>query len=71
MRDGKWKLVAKENRPWELYDMVNDRSELHDLAAKNPKRVDALSAKWNTWAARSDVLPLGAWRAEAKSPPTE
>ncbi len=65
IRDGKWKLVAKENQAWELYDMEKDRSELHDLAAKNPKKVADLSAKWDAWAARSDVLPLGAWRAKA------
>lgn len=67
IRDGKWKLVAKENQPWELYDLENDRSELHDLAAKNPKQVAALSAKWDAWAARSDVLPLGAWRGKAQA----
>jgi len=64
IRDGEWKLVAKENQPWELYDMAKDRSELHDLAAKNPKKVAALAAKWEAWAARSDVLPLGAWRGK-------
>lgn len=67
VRDGKWKLVAKENQSWELYDMEQDRSELHDLAAKNPKLVNTLSAQWDAWAARSDVLPLGAWRASAKA----
>ena len=65
IRDGKWKLVAKENQAWELYDMEKDRSELHDLAGGNPKKVADLSAKWGAWAARSDVLPLGAWRAKA------
>ena len=71
MRDGKWKLVAKEKQPWELYDMENDRSELHDLAAKNPKKVATLSAKWDAWAARSDVLPLGAWRAPEQAAKSE
>lgn len=66
IRDGKWKLVAKENHSWELYDMSNDRSELHDLSATNPKKAAELAAKWDAWAARSDVLPLGAWRAQAK-----
>jgi arylsulfatase len=65
IRDGKWKLVAKENQPWELYEMEKDRSELHDLAAKNPRKVAELSATWDAWAARSDVLPLGAWRGKA------
>jgi len=66
IRDGKWKLVAKENQPWELYDMEQDRSELHDLATANSKKAAELSAKWDAWAARSDVLPLGAWRGQAK-----
>ena len=66
IRDGKWKLVAKENQPWELYDISSDRSELHDLSANNSKKAAELAAKWDAWAARSDVLPLGAWRAPAK-----
>jgi arylsulfatase A-like enzyme len=68
VREGKWKLVAKENQPWELYDMENDRSELHDIAAKQPKKVSELSTKWDTWAAKSDVLPLGGWRAQPQPP---
>lgn len=64
IRDGKWKLVAKENSPWELYDMEADRSELHDLASSEPARVKALSAAWDAWARRADVLPLGAWRGK-------
>ncbi|MGH9840406.1 MAG: arylsulfatase [Blastocatellia bacterium] len=63
IRDGKWKLVAKENQPWELYDIEADRTEMSDLAAKMPAKVKELSAKWDAWAARAKVLPLGAWRA--------
>ncbi len=62
VRGGKWKLVAKEGQPWELYDMEADRTEMNDLAAKFPKRVSELSAKWDAWAARVNVLPLGTWR---------
>ena len=68
VRDGEWKLVAKENQPWELYDMDRDRSELHNLAATNLKKTAALAAKWDAWAARSDVLPLGGWRATNSVP---
>jgi len=64
VRDGRWKLVAKENQPWELYDTEEDRSELNDLADANPKKAKELAAKWDAWAARVDVLPLGAWRGE-------
>jgi arylsulfatase A-like enzyme len=67
IRDGKWKLVAKENKPWELYDIEADRTEMNDLGAKHPDRVKELSAKWDAWAARANVLPLGAWRAPAQS----
>ena len=64
VRDGQWKLVAKENKPWELYDMSKDRSELHDLAEKMPARVGQMAAAWDAWAERSMVLPLGAWRGK-------
>jgi arylsulfatase A-like enzyme len=64
VRDGKWKLVAKENAPWELYDMEADRTEMHNLAEQYPEVVERLAAAWDRWAARAQVLPLGAWRAE-------
>lgn len=67
IRDGQWKLVAKENQPWELYDMVVDRSELHDLAETHPGRVQQMSAWWSEWAARANVLPLGGWRTDSKT----
>ncbi len=66
IRDGRWKLVAKENQPWELYDIDADRSELHDLAATMPDKVKELETKWNAYAARADVLPLGAWKGQAQ-----
>ncbi len=62
VRDGKWKLVAKADEPWELYDMETDRTEMHDLASKNLAKVKDLTAKWDVWAARANVLPLGAWK---------
>jgi arylsulfatase len=63
VRLGDWKLVAKENRPWELYDLARDRSELNDLADANPSRVTELSDLWERYAERANVLPLGTWRA--------
>jgi arylsulfatase len=62
IREGRWKLVAKENQPWELYDLDADRAELRDLAPVQPERVKSMAAAWDAWAARADVLPLGAWR---------
>ncbi|MFP4383145.1 MAG: arylsulfatase [Spirochaetia bacterium] len=61
VRDGSWKLVSKtvdgENGPWELYDMNEDRTELSDLAAKDPGRVKNMAAMYNQWAERCGVLP--------------
>lgn len=67
VRDGPWKLVGKENQPWELYDMKRDRTELHDLASSEPVKARELAAKWDAYAARADVLPLGSWRAKEKA----
>ncbi|APW61630.1 Arylsulfatase [Paludisphaera borealis] len=64
VRDGDWKLVAKENESWELYNIAADRAEQHNLASSQPERVKDLAAQWDAYAARADVLPLGAWRAE-------
>ncbi len=65
IREGSWKLVAKEDKPWELYDLAADRTEQHDLAAAQPERVQQLVAKWDAWAKRANVLPLGTWKAKA------
>ncbi|MEZ5963156.1 MAG: arylsulfatase [Planctomycetota bacterium] len=66
VRDGAWKLVAKEGRPWELYDVVRDRGEMHDVAAEHRDRVQAMAATWQAWAERANVLPLGAWRGRVR-----
>jgi arylsulfatase A-like enzyme len=50
IRMGKWKLVAKDRGPWELYDMEADRSELNDLAKSQPDRVKAMQQAWEAWA---------------------
>jgi len=66
IRDGDWKLVAKENKPWELYNLKTDRSETHNLAAEKPELAKELESKWDTYAARANVLPLSGWRGEPK-----
>jgi len=56
VRNGDWKLAwDKHERTWELYNMVTDRTESHDLAAKHPQLVADLAAKWNEWAKLTDV----------------
>jgi arylsulfatase A-like enzyme len=65
VREGNWKLVAKADESWELYDMQADRTEMHNLAAQHPDKVKELAAKWDAYAARANVLPLGGWKAKA------
>lgn len=55
VRYGKWKLVALKGRPWELYDMQADRTELNNLARQMPEKVKAMSAQYDDWAKRSFV----------------
>ena len=58
IREGKWKLVRQGiNKPWELYDMVKDRSEINDLAESMPKKVKELSDKWDAEAKRTLIYP--------------
>ncbi len=66
VRDGEWKLVAKEDAEWELYNMQADRTETKNLAASHADVVARLSKKWDEWAARANVLPLGMWRGPKK-----
>ena len=37
-RQGKWKLVAFDDQPWELYDLSVDRTEMNDLSEKHAFR---------------------------------
>lgn len=62
LRRGNWKLVAKENRAWGLYNIAKDRGEQHDLAENKPDVVRELSNAWMEWAAANQVLPLSGWR---------
>lgn len=56
VRIGRWKLVRRHPRAWELYDMDADRTELHDLAAAQPDRVRDMAAQYEAWARRCGVL---------------
>ena len=57
MRMGKWKLVRNYPGPWELYDLEADRTEMHDLAAQHPQRVQEMSEQYAAWAERCGVIP--------------
>lgn len=47
LRKADYKLVsAGKDGPWELYHLATDRGETNNLAAKEPERVEAMSAEW-------------------------
>lgn len=65
VRVGKWKLVAKGARgPWELYDIIADRSETNDLAEKYAERVKEMADLYDRWAVRAHVVPNGKKKKE-------
>ncbi len=49
MISGKWKLVSAFNKPWELYQLDIDRTELNDLASELPQKVKEMDAKFRRW----------------------
>jgi arylsulfatase len=68
VRVGDRKLVRMgRNGTWELYDLKDDRTELHNLAGENPEQVTQLAAKWDAWAERAQVKPYPN-AAKAKQP---
>ncbi len=66
IRQGKWKLVRANGQPWELFDMDTDRTEVHDLAARQPAVVARLEGEYQAWMKRVGALPYAEARAGAK-----
>ena len=53
-----WKLVRPgENAKWELYNLNEDRSEMHNLAAQHPEKVAEMTKAYEAWAKRCMVEP--------------
>ncbi|MCA9139101.1 MAG: sulfatase-like hydrolase/transferase [Planctomycetales bacterium] len=55
VRMGNWKLVREYEKPWELYDLSKDRTELNDLSAKKPVLLKDMIAMWEAWATETGV----------------
>jgi arylsulfatase len=50
---GDWKAVSTGGRPWELFDLADDRGENFDLANSEPDVVRRLEEKWREHAGKS------------------
>ena len=46
------------DRPWELYNLTEDYSQAHDLAAANPAKLKELTDLFDSEAKRNNVYPL-------------
>lgn len=56
-KDG-WKIVQPgDDKPWELYNLNEDRTELRNVADKNKKIVDRMVKEYQKWAERCLVDP--------------
>jgi arylsulfatase A-like enzyme len=57
IRIGDWKLVAEWDKPWELYNITDDRTEQNDLIDGEKDRAKAFEKAYFEWADRAEVLP--------------
>lgn len=56
IRKGNWKLVKELLEPtWALYNLVNDPTEMNDLALSEPKRAKDMLDEYLLWAAKVGV----------------
>ncbi len=62
---GDWKLASDWGRPWALFNVASDPTELHNLAATDPQRSAQLQTLWEKW--WSDKNP-GLLRAAGTEP---
>jgi arylsulfatase A-like enzyme len=57
IRIGDWKLVAEWNKPWEMYNISDDRTEQNNLIDGEKDRAKAFEKTYFEWAERAEVLP--------------
>ena len=55
VRWGDWKLVREYKKPWELFDIAKDRTEMNNLAKSESAQRDKMVAMWETWAKKHEV----------------
>lgn len=64
LRRGAWKITWGKRQTtestWELFNLDDDRSEQHNLAAQHPELLKELTDQWNAWARRVGAQPFAA-----------
>ncbi|CAN5902394.1 hypothetical protein BH24BAC1_BH24BAC1_03010 [soil metagenome] len=59
-RSGDWKIVRANGEGWELYQVREDPTEMHDLAAQKPAVLAEMIQKYTTTQKEIDSVQLGA-----------
>lgn len=67
-RLGKWKIVAFNHEPWQMYDMENDRTEQNDVSLEHPEIFQQMTSGWEIWAKQCHVEPWPDLRNSAGQP---
>jgi arylsulfatase A-like enzyme len=63
---GDWKLVAAREGwpwkigPWKLFNIKEDRTEMHNVIEQYPEVAEKLENEWKLWAEDNHVLPIDA-----------
>ena len=60
--------IPPDRRPWELYNLDQDYSQAHNLAAQHPEKLSELKALFDAEARHNNVYPLEPNRTAAPSP---
>jgi arylsulfatase len=62
VRKGDWKIVfipkPKGPERWQLYNLVSDPGEVHDLSEQHPDRLKELIKLWDQYVLETGVVPL-------------
>lgn len=63
-----WEQHDPQQNPWELYNLNDDYSQAHDLAAQYPEKLKQMQALFDSEARRNNVYPLVPRRAALPAP---
>ena len=56
VRIGDWKMASLPGGEWELFDLSADRTEISNLVAEHPDRVESMNALWEEWAREMGLI---------------